>query len=379
MSNQNRLTLILTIKDRGLYTRRWVTYANKISFPFKVLIADGGKDQSLTEFLSETRRFPNIDYEYIRYPYDATYSQYYAKTADALSRTSTPFAIIGQDDDFYLAEGLQWAVDFLSTHSEYVACNGRIDDFLVSPDTNVPYGTEVEFIKNPPDSSLENAKSSDRVWTHFNNYSHTYYSVYRTEILRKNYDTLCEYNFTNLILHEILLSFLTVAKGVVKRENRLYLLRQINYASSSSQGEAKRKGDYLNRMLIDSWSTEFHQFVNAVAEIIVGQDKVDSEESRQLIKKGYRQYLIPILLQQLDGFKSKPSLLKNMKNQIRKLSSENPIRKILVLLFQSFQDLSSNVTRPRRIYPSSPDFQKIQSIYDFLTSPPESDSDTIRK
>jgi glycosyltransferase domain-containing protein len=369
MSKQHKLTLVLTIKDRGAFTRRWITYANKISFPFKVLIADGGKDQSLTEFLSETERFPNIDYEYIRYPYDATYSLYYAKTADALSRTSTPFAIIGQDDDFYLIEGLQWAIDYLSTHPEYVACNGSIDNFLVIPDTNVPYGKEVEFIKNPPDSSLKNTKSSERVWEHFNHYSHTYYSVYRTEILRKNYETLCEHNFNNLILHELLLSFLTVAKGIVKRENQLYLLRQINYASSSNQGEIKKKGDYLNRMLIDSWSTEFHQFVNTVAEIIAEQDKIDIEEARQLIKKGYRQFIIPTLLQELGGLQNKPSLLKNMRNKVQKLSSDNPIQKIMRHLFHCYQDLTSNIPRPRRIHKSSQDFQKVQPIHDFITSP----------
>ena len=207
MSDNQKLTLILTIKDRKAFIERWMVYANHVSFPFKVLIADGGKDESVTELLSDTERFQNVDYDYIRYPYDASYAQYYAKTAEALSRVKTPYAIVGQDDDFYIVDSLQWAVDFLSNHQEYIVCNGNIDNFIVKPEAHLPYGKDVEFIKNPCDPTISDKKSSERVWKHFNNYGHTYYSVYRTPILQKNYATLCKYNFSDLILHELLLSF----------------------------------------------------------------------------------------------------------------------------------------------------------------------------
>ena len=37
-------------------------------------------------------------------------AQYYGKTYDALSRVTTPFAAVAQDDDFYFIEGLQGIV-----------------------------------------------------------------------------------------------------------------------------------------------------------------------------------------------------------------------------------------------------------------------------
>jgi len=52
MSIDNNLTFLLTIKDRQKFTFRWIEYANKISFPFKVLIADGGKDHNVENKLS---------------------------------------------------------------------------------------------------------------------------------------------------------------------------------------------------------------------------------------------------------------------------------------------------------------------------------------
>ena len=368
MSDDHKLTLILTIKDRAPFTLRWITYANKISFPFKVLIADGGKDSSIEKILSQTNRFSNIDYEYIRYPYDETYAQYYGKTADALSRVQTQFAVVGQDDDFFFKEGLQKAVDFLSAHKNYIAYNGRIDNFIIKPDTNIPYGKDVEFIQNPADESIEDKTSTERISKHFRNYTHTYYSVYRTDVLLKNYETLCKYNFTNLILHELILSFLTVAQGIVKRENLFYLLRQINPKSSSNRVEHEKKGDYLDRMLIDSWSMEFSQFTNSIAEIISDKDKVNLEQAQQLVKKEYRKYLIPILAQQVEGLQRKPSLMKKLKCRVRGLKKDNPLQSILRSLFHNYQDMTDDTTRPRPIRPTSPIFKNVQPVHSFLTS-----------
>jgi glycosyltransferase domain-containing protein len=384
MLKHEKLTFILTIKDRDSFTLRWLTYANKTNFPFKILIADGGKSLSLEKILTENGRFSNLNYEYIRYPYDATYTEYYAKTLDALSRVKTPFAAIGQDDDFYFVEELQEAVDFLSAHKKYIAYNGCIDNFIVKPNTNTAYGKDVEFIKNPVMKSIDGKTSRDRVWEHFCNYTHTLYSVYRIEVLTKNYETLCKYNFTNLILHELILSFLTAAEGTVKRSNNFYLMRQINPKNSSNNAETKKKGDYLDRMLIDSWSLEFNQFVNSVAEIIAAKDQIVLNEAQQFVKKGYREYIIPKLrglkLSNIKGVEKwldeeKTSLGGQFYNRIKSLSKESILYQVLRKYFHIYQNLKDTIPRPRPIYPTSLIHKKVQPIREFLTSPKGIDCD----
>ena len=100
MSIDSGLTVLLTIKDRQPFTFRWMEYANNTSFPFKVLIADGGKDPVVTKRLSNKSNFPNIDYEYILYPYDQTYREYFAKLADLTKKVETPYLVFVDDDDF---------------------------------------------------------------------------------------------------------------------------------------------------------------------------------------------------------------------------------------------------------------------------------------
>ena len=125
MTADRDLTILLTLKDRAKFTFRWMSYANGVGFPFKVLIADGGEDETIPNMLSDRSKFPNIEYEYIRYPYDRTYANYYSKVADALSRIRTPFVAMADNDDFFVVAGLRKSVEFLATHREYAACGGQ--------------------------------------------------------------------------------------------------------------------------------------------------------------------------------------------------------------------------------------------------------------
>ena len=48
-----QLTVIITLFDRVKFTYRWMEYANRFHFPFKILLADGGKDENIENVLGE--------------------------------------------------------------------------------------------------------------------------------------------------------------------------------------------------------------------------------------------------------------------------------------------------------------------------------------
>src|SRR3990167_4463603 len=128
--HNDKLTIILAIRDRPYYTRRSMSYANQLFLPFKILVADGGKDEQLQFHLCDTSNYPNIDYEYLRFPYDRTYVEFYHKMHSTLSKVSTPYSVLANDDDFYLTEGLLSAVDFLENNDDYHACAGQTTTFI---------------------------------------------------------------------------------------------------------------------------------------------------------------------------------------------------------------------------------------------------------
>src|SRR5688572_7356273 len=133
MNDDHLLTVLLPVKDRAPFTIRWLSYANEIRFPFKVLIADGSSDDSTGRVLGFKAHFPNVDYEYVRYPHDDTYSRYYAKMAEAAARVTTPFVAIGDNDDFFVVNGLRESVRFLADHLGYATCGGQCAIFWMTP------------------------------------------------------------------------------------------------------------------------------------------------------------------------------------------------------------------------------------------------------
>src|SRR6267378_699054 len=98
-----RLTIVLPLKGRAEYTRRWFDWADRSRFPFAVVVADGGDDSGLEAALGT---YSHVRHRYVRYPYDADYARFYAKMTDALSRVTTPYVTVMDNDCFHIAEGL---------------------------------------------------------------------------------------------------------------------------------------------------------------------------------------------------------------------------------------------------------------------------------
>src|SRR5712692_5579005 len=98
MNDDKDLTMLLALKDRAPFTFRWMRHAVKVKLPFRLLIADGGADETVRDVLSQPENFPSLDYEYVKYPYDNSSSEYFDKLSDALVRVETPFVMLIDHD-----------------------------------------------------------------------------------------------------------------------------------------------------------------------------------------------------------------------------------------------------------------------------------------
>ena len=298
------LTIVLTLKDRAAFTRRWMSYADRVALPFKVLIADGGADEGVPEMLSDRSRFPNVDYEYVRYAYDATYADYFAKTADALARVRTPYAVLADNDDFFIVDGLRKSVDFLAANPGYVACGGQCAAFWVSGSggkdpASALYGGNVEWKYVNNDAAQSPLTARERVRAQSLGANDVFYYVFRAGELRRQFETLRDFDPKDLFFMEILISFLTAIAGQSMALDVLYLARQQNSPHGSGGAHEAAFGDWWGRMLVPTWSADFNKFADITSRQLAAADGIPLEEARDWIVKSYRLWVAPALLSNL--------------------------------------------------------------------------------
>ena len=384
MSDNKDLTVLLTLWDRVSYTRRWMAYGSKVNLPFKVLIADGGSDESAADLLSNPGNFPGLDYEYVRYPYDASPTHYYAKVLDALNRVETPFVVLADNDDFYLVEGLLRSLEFLKDHSDFSSSRGIIGGVRLAANANRPelnnvYDENVSFVRRVyPDKSNLAPTAVERVHNYFSSYRANWYDVFRTEQTTSSFQVLRDLNTQDLILSQHIPMLLGVIAGKVNIDSNLYLVRQLEGLGSCDQKETRQNGDLFDRMLLETWSDDFRGFVNVIAHAISGKDGIPLDEARRHVKQGYRDFIGPHLIYDLQGQLPPKGSIRLAQNAI---SFMGPVGSALRKLYPPVQRALSGRTNGRKYVPASHlamtdnDFKMIS---DFLAEPPRASKDFQR-
>lgn len=124
---KDKLTIIVPLKGRPNYTIKFMERMSERNCPFKILIADGGKDIEIENLLSSHESYENLDYEYIRYPYDKTLTEYYQKMEDVSSRVDTPYVSIQDNDDWFEIEGMSECVSILENEN-YTSSRGALSN-----------------------------------------------------------------------------------------------------------------------------------------------------------------------------------------------------------------------------------------------------------
>lgn len=296
------LTIVLPVKDRATFTRRWLAYASASGLPFKVVIADGGADETIATMVSTDAVFSRLDCEYLRFPYDATYADYYAKVHQALEHVGTPLVALADNDDFLAPEGVQQAADFLLQHPDYTSCGGQCAVFWVEPeaDEEALYGRGVEWKISLDAQSVTADTARERIRTQSLRATYPiFYHVHRAERLRHRFRLVREANLQDLFLVEYLLWFLTAIDGKTHQLDTLFVARQWNSPGSSGLAHVEQFGDWLGRMLVPSWSDDFARFVAITSAALAARDGLSADEARRAIIESYRMLVAPALLADL--------------------------------------------------------------------------------
>lgn len=301
-----RLTIVLPLKGRPLFTLRFLWHANRARMPYRFLIADGEVRPPLGEMLENSRElFPNLDIEYIRYPDDSNWSRYFGKLHDALRRVRTPYVMMADNDDFLAPAGIERCIDFLDSHPDYVCCAGGIAGFsLYSPLSALPdkvLGSLNRLTYTyTPDSSPEEVHSDDvraRMQSGFHCYWF-FYSVYRPRALELIWKEIVEIDFSNFHILELYSTLRTLTLGKARQDETVTSYFKQGDAGGGwhwATSEAAPSASFVYHLLRSRLGADVSAMIERISYAVAEAGSGDAEEIAEQLRQLTEQFMNEII------------------------------------------------------------------------------------
>ncbi len=290
-----RLTILMPMKGRHLFTLRFLWHANKQKLPYRFLIADGQVHPKLAQLLERPRElFPELDVEYVPYPNDVDFRRFFAKMSDALQRVRTPYVMLVDNDDFLAFSGIERSLDFLDANPDYVCCGGGLAGFsvysglhaanshLTGPINRYAYrytihDRSVDFSSS---SAVERLRVGSRNWW-------SYYAVFRADAQRTIWREVVDIDFSDLQLHELFCAMRTLTLGKARSDGTtIAYLRQYDTSQGSSF-----KNDWVHHLLRSRFTSDFAVMIERISGIAAKQDNVDPAPVAEMLREICDQWL----------------------------------------------------------------------------------------
>ena len=290
-----RLTIVLPLKGRHLFTFRFLTHANAMRLPYRILMADGWVNDRVAARIEGGRQeFPALDLDYVRYPDDVNFSRFYAKLSDAVSRVRTPYVMLADNDDFLARRGLDRALDFLDAHEDFVSARGHQVGFSVYVGIGAAPGSiRGRFNQMAMDNEFDDVDGEtplDRIRQ--GGLCHRlHYAVYRTEVLASIMREVAELNFSDLMLYEdfVAMRSVTFGKARINKETITY------YSQAGTGVSFQPLRDWARHLLRSNFTSDAHALVARIVEAASGGDAALAatveETVRTMLERRYGAFL----------------------------------------------------------------------------------------
>ncbi|MCE9599010.1 MAG: TIGR00180 family glycosyltransferase [Spirochaetia bacterium] len=294
-TNQNLLTIVMPLKGRHFYTEFWVSYALKARLPFKLILADGSKEDEIGQFMGKNAKLlEGLDVEYLRFPFDATYADYYKKVLNTLSMVKTKYVVLLDNDTFPVPSSLGACIAFMESNADHSCCRGAHVDFDFDSNGEI-ICDDVYLTKDDRTAgilkSFDQANAIERIesWSH---YTHIlYYNVHRMENMVRAWRTIVNNNFMDLTMTDFSIAVHALIGGKTRVLDGVYMMRHRGSPESVS-AEMYRRLDIMDRVLSPRWTQEWAAGMEEVCDRICTEDAHQvREEVAERIRMAVKTYV----------------------------------------------------------------------------------------
>jgi len=283
----NNFTILLILKDRTSYTERLMGYWNHINFPYPIIIADGGKNLKIQNVLQNKQNFSNLNYEYIRYPYDQTLDDFYEKMASVTQKIDTPVVAAMDNDDFMFSEGIAKCLNVLKENNNYSSARGAINRINISHDVFGHVTVGKNMYTKYPDSIVEQT-AADRVIEQTKHFHSNWHNLTRSNHFKAAWKMINVVKPQNMRFVEQLLSYLHSLWGDGFRSDFPWILHQQGQrVEVNGKSLATHFPDQEVWINSDFWLEEFNKMTEVIGVAISECDGIPIEESLDIFAKTY--------------------------------------------------------------------------------------------
>ena len=280
-----KLTIVLTLKDRIEFTYRWMKYMNDVKCPYKILVADGGESLEIEKHLKNTHNYPNLVYDYIRYPVDENLDLFYKKLANVSSLVVTDYVLWADNDDFFLLDHVKEMIQFLDFNTDYIGARGSSIDFEIFDEIgnseNIVQGKSY-FATELISPSIEQNLSYDRIqflgenvlqYNFYNNW----YCLLRSSSISKIFADISSLAHKSPIPLEVLTNLMIVRDGKIKIYPYPYYFRQVG--TSQYGGHAVSGNKFIEDAIRNNSFSVFFEALNKFFIFETAEERLRVEQS----------------------------------------------------------------------------------------------------
>lgn len=271
MTLRDQLTVLVPTANRQDRLLRVLRYyaASRCPAPMRVL---DSSDRPID---------PGAIEPFVRQDADASVTSYaptmlpLVKMLKGLETVRTPYVVIWADDDLLMPSAFEEGVRLLSDDPRISVVHGHSGLFRLD-------AGRLQWVAPYLQRAILDETASARLRNHFRRYSVTFYSIHRTEALRKNFETICRLGLDWHTWGELALGALGAIQGKVFLMDRFYMIRETHGGMGSVIARAARGS---------SEPGGYETFRDCLVPELIQQDQMDVASARDTIAEALQPYL----------------------------------------------------------------------------------------
>jgi len=231
-SFDNRLSIILPIKDRKAYTLRILDYLNSEKCKYPIFLADGSKVKNFKKF-SLKDKFKNINLTYKYHGHDKTFPKFLNKIYNYRYIIKSEYVYWLCDDDFPNLKTLKHGINKLHNNKDLSTYVGKVKNFNLSKE-KIKFSGEFQYYYN---KKIKKTFLSNNILKRIEKYKYfqPFEAIFNTSVFFKVFKEAALLKVDNH--HEFSLIFKTIPllDGKIFIGSKLILIRQSNTFKSEGK------------------------------------------------------------------------------------------------------------------------------------------------